>query len=281
MNHSKVDVDKTVAPLATHLRKLQQTLHASLPCKYEDTTHDFSLEELAISKYQCGRRPATHMPSNVLVWADCRMEGLYTSRLLRRILLARFELLCTSLELLEDVEYAFGACKAICIAAEHFNSDTSKAFGGKEARLTVADFADILVETHSRRISSQLCSTLRADIVVREARFELGFARAFLGILATHTSFLPRAPKSTSYVSSEMFSIVGEPTPTWYDCLVPGAQCEALRSAAHDLSAALWRRVGVALVTNLQHRRDARDLAEKLRAITATEGRLSLYSTQM
>ena len=283
MNHSKVDVDATVLPLfSTHLRKLHRTLHASLPCKYEDVACDVSLEELAksaINKCQGerGLTAPTFMTSNVLVRKNCRTERLYKLRLLRRILLARFELLCTSLELLEDVGYAFDACKAICVAAEQFNTDALKAFGSGEACLTVADFADVLVETHSRRISDQLCSTLRADVALREARFELGFVRAFLGILATHTSLLPGAPKSTSYVSEEMFTILTGPTstPTWYDCLVPGAQCEALRTAAHDLSVALWRRVGVALVTKLQHRGEARDLAGKLRTITATEGRLS------
>ena len=278
MNHHVINA--AVAPLfATHLRKLHHTLHASLPCKYEETIRDIPLDELAKSaiterQSQREQRRTTFILRNALMRNDCRTDELYTSRLLRQIVLTQFELLCTSLELLEDVEYAFGACKAICVAADQFNSDVAKAFGGRVARLTVADFATVVVETHSRRISRQLCSSsLRADVALREARFELGFVRAFLGILATYTSFFPRAP-STSYVSDEMFLIAKEQTPTWYDCLIPGAQCEALRVAAHDVVNALWGRVSSCLVTKLQHRRDLTDLAEKLRVIMKTEGTL-------
>ena len=211
---------------------------------------------------------------------------LHAVYLLKRIIMARFQLLCVSAELENDVEYAFTEFRTMCEAVEAYNCSLipklnklseihhSASIACRPFEIHPMEFADfmkVVVFCHSERIASRLLPDVAAETVLQEAKFEAAFARALVGIFATYTNLLNECcPKSTAvYVTEGMFSLSNS---SWLDCLIPGAESEGLRQTAQLLVADVWRCVSTALRTRNQPLLLCEGLIAQLHRITKLEG---------
>ena len=190
-------------------------------------------------------------------------KQLFSLQLLKKIILTRFELLCVSAELQDDVEYAFGECRCLCEHIVQFNAEMesqSQKSSHHSKYLQFADFADVAISTQTRLLLKSITSHPSVKTIISLAKFEHHFITALAAIFATYTSlFLPSIGSQklkTVYVSEEMFSMAQNPSSTstlsWLDCLIPGAQSEVLRLTVREMLARLWGRVALHLVAALQ-----------------------------
>ena len=184
----------------------------------------------------------------------------YSILLLRKLILARFELLCACTELIHDVKYSYREIKDTLLALEAFNHHTSSKTSHKSGttfhrcarkpghRIELADLVDIFISTHTKWLCTTImCSDAPSGKILHLAQFESNFVRAFLGLLGTFTSLL--SGKRREYVSSEMFGMCSDHDNIgWSDCLIPGAQSEILRRLYHSVSLRLWSKVAEGLV---------------------------------
>ena len=221
---------------------------------------------------------------------------MYAIHLLRRVILAQFQLLCISEEVEKDIPYAYGEWRAICEAAESFNqqfaySQKSKCacqcsllsnglkvcLCGMDAdrlQLKFVDFAGSILITHSKRVIAQLLHDPNPKTVFQVVKFESSFIRALLGIFETYTTFFRE--HRMAYVSEEAFSLVEEGSQaTWLDCLIPGAQSEVLRRSEQMLVAQLWNRVAAGVVASLQpmHSQSVDAFSAKLMSLAQQESK--------
>lgn len=209
---------------------------------------------------------------------------LHAVYLLKRIIMARFQLLCVSAELENDAEYAFTEFRTMCEAVEAYNSTLVPKLNKLSEThhlacrtceihpLEFADFLEVVVSCHSKRIASRLLPNIAAETVLQEAKFEATFARALVGIFATYTNFLNECClKSTAvYVTEGMFSLSN---PSWLDCLIPGAESEGLRLTSQLLVADVWRCVSTALVATNQPLLLCEGVIARLHQMTKLEGK--------
>ena len=209
---------------------------------------DFIGEVLAPSSTQKGRGKLPPSGSS----------RLFSIQLLKKIVLTQFELLCVSLELQTDVEYAFAECRSLCEHVSRLNAMLSSAASlrSKCACLKFAEFADIVVSTQTQLIIDAFLQEPSLETIVKWAKFEHGFVHALSGIFATFTSLLQPSHRpqklKTVFVSEEMFSMAQTANLTWLDCLIPGAQSETLRFTTRELITKLWGRVASHMVASLQ-----------------------------
>ena len=216
---------------------------------------------------------------------------LYAVILLRRIIIARFQLLCVSAELENDIEYAFSELKSMCIGVEAFYSHlipkmkqfSNTCYNSRSCEvcaLEFADLAEVVVSTHARRIASHLLCITTAATALQEAKFEAAFVRALVGMVGTYTSLLNGCclKPTIVYVSESMFSLSGGSPISWLDCLIPGAQSEDLRLTAQLLLADVWRAVSTTLVASNQPVLSWEGLSAQLRHIIKQEGKVSAVS---
>lgn len=197
----------------------------------------------------------------------------YSVQLLRRLILARFELLCVSTELIYDVRYSYTEIRDILLVLEAFNhhclgttvtlssqgsEDTSRPtfrYLSKERQhghvLELSNLIDAYINTHTKWLYSNLSGTPSSKNILHLAQFESSFTRALLGLLATYTSLLTR--KRKEYVSEEMFSMcLSQESISWSDCLIPGAQSEIVWRTYHNVSRRLWSKVAEGLLARAQ-----------------------------
>ena len=178
-----------------------------------------------------------------------RWDLLYCAHLVRSIILSQLRLLCLSRELEYDIEYAFGECKALFTAAENFNRHVAAqlACGISSLWLNSSSFIKIVLDCRIQKVTDKMLQNPNAMTVLGTIKFETGFLRAVVGSLATHTStFHPQG--GVVYVSEEAFSLA-EAEMSWLDCLIPGAQSEALKKSTQWMEAQLWRAVAAKLVS--------------------------------
>lgn len=213
---------------------------------------------------------------------------LHAVYLLKRIIMARFQLLCVSAELENDVEYAFTEFRTICEAVETYNCTVipklnklhhSASIGCRTFEIHPMEFADftkVVAFCHSERIASRLLPNVAAETVLQEAKFEAAFARALVGIFSTYTNLLNECcPKSTAvYVTEGMFSLSNT---SWLNCLIPGGESEGLRLTAQLLVADVWRCVSTALEARNQPLLLSEGLIAQLHQITKLEGRMCVW----
>ena len=268
--------------LSQHLRQLQSC--DSYPSAVEDQSlgdilaDTESMVNLQLRGYERRRLE----PRGALLKHGGILHAVY---LLKRIIMARFQLLCVSAELENDVEYAFTEFRTMCEVVEAYNctltpklnklSEThhpaSVACRTSEIHpMEFADFMEVIVSCHSKRIASRLLPSVAAETVLQEAKFEAAFARALVGIFATYTNLLNECcPKSAAvYVTEGMFSLS---SPSWLDCLIPGAESEGLRLTSQLLVADVWRYVSTALVASNQPLLLSEGVIAQLHQITKRE----------
>ena len=206
---------------------------------------------------------------------------LYAVKLFKRIIIARFQLLCVSAELEKDIEYAFSAFKSMCIGVEALNTHLIPKINGcrncEVHTIKFPDLAEVVVSTHSQRIASHLLCVTTAETALQEAKFEAAFVRALVGMVATYTSLLNGCclKPTIVYVSESMFSLSGGSPLSWLDCLIPGAQTEDLRLTAQLLLADVWRAVSTALVASNQPVLSWDRLHSQLHHIAKQQGKVS------
>jgi hypothetical protein len=186
-------------------------------------------------------------------------KQLFSLQLLKKIILTRFELLCVSAELQDDVEYAFGECRCLCEQTVLFNAKmASRTRTSSHSKcLQFADFADVAISTQTRLLLNTITHHPSTEMIISLAKFQHNFISALAAIFATYTSLfqppLGSQKLKTIFVSEEMFSMAPKSsTLTWLDCLIPGAQSEVLRLTVREMLARLWGRVALHLVAVLQ-----------------------------
>lgn len=179
----------------------------------------------------------------------------FSLQLLKRIILTQFELLCVSVELQSDVEYAFSECCSLCEHISYCN-DKLAMINLHSKCLEFADFADVAISTQIQLILSIFLHEPSTEDIISAAKFEHGFISALSAIFATSTTLLQPSVGSqklkTVFVSEEMFSIVHTSNLSWLDCIIPGVQSEVLRLIVDELIARLWSGVASYLVAYLQ-----------------------------
>ncbi len=224
---------------------------------------------------------------------------LYLVRLLKKVILAQFQLLFLSKELREDVRYAFGVCCGLSAMVESFNRSVSSScsspatyhhyrlppsslffdkIGTCELELCFADISEVVLTLHAEQVATDILGlpAPRPESFLQLARFETSFLRAFLGVFATFTTLLGH--HKGAFVSEEAFSLAAEGGQvekiTWLDCLIPGAQSEVLKKTEHVLLAGLWNRVSLKLIADhfLSDSQRAADFVALLRRAAEHEG---------
>ncbi|MCG8622774.1 MAG: hypothetical protein MJE68_12360, partial [Proteobacteria bacterium] len=122
-------------------------------------------------------------------------KQLFSFQLLKKIILTRFELLCVSAELQDDVEYAFGECRCLCEYTVQFNAEMesqSQKSSHHSKCLQFADFSDVAISTQTRLLLKSIASHPSVKTIISLAKFEHHFISALAAIFATYTSlFLP------------------------------------------------------------------------------------------
>ena len=165
------------------------------------------------------------------------------------------ELLCLSVELQSDVEYAFSEFCSLCEHISHCN-DKFASISLHSKCLEFAHFSDVAISTQMQVIVSIFLHEPSIEGIISVAKFEHGFINALVAIFATFTTLLQPSVGSqklkTIFVSEEMFSIVHTSNLSWLDCLIPGVQSEVLRLIVEELIARLWSGVASYLVAHLQ-----------------------------
>ena len=222
------------------------------------------------SYYSCleGKPSLNDLSGEVFAASSAKGRGprllskqLFSLQLLKKIILTRFELLCVSAELQDDVEYAFGECRCLCEHTVQFNAEMTSRSRKSTLHskcLQFADFTDVAISTQTRLLSKIIIHHPSVKTIISLAKFEHNFISALVAIFATYTSlFLPSIGSQklkTVFVSEEMFSMAQNSSNTlsWLDCLIPGAQSEVLRLTVREMLARLWGRVALHLVAALQ-----------------------------
>lgn len=196
---------------------------------------------------------------------------LYVLLLLKKVIVSHVQLLCVSEELKRDVKYAFAVLRELCAEIEHFNDGVSEicsrpsthhhysslptslsfdVMGTCGLKLSFSDVSEVVLEVHSEKMASDILKAPLPERLLQQTRFEARFLRAFLGTFATYSSLLGH--HRAAFVSDEAFSLVEDDhqTATWLDCLIPGAQSDALKRTEHLLLADLWSRVSSKLTAH-------------------------------
>ena len=115
-----------------------------------------------VSRPARGFRTRKALPSCVLNSAS---SLTYHLRLLRRLLLARFELLCSSEEAFGDPEFSRDELRRLCEATELYHSRLRRVAHLSSLLITLADFTEVAVSSLSRRVAADLLVALQRDHV--------------------------------------------------------------------------------------------------------------------
>lgn len=194
----------------------------------------------------------------------------YVALLLKKVVLVSFEVLCASLEIVQEVEYSYSELKDILLSVEHFNKNSDNAQLQVRAlylstkrtacwRIELSSLIEAYLKSRIHFLASALSNkpSLEIENILHLVQFEQSFSRALLAMIATFTSLLNVTDRETQkkrqFVSAEVFSMHSVPGGvTWSDCLIPGAQSETLRTASMDISSILWSRVADVLLSRAQ-----------------------------
>ena len=242
-----------VGKLAEHLRYL----HSSTKKATDGGGYDRDKSYHCILEGKTGLDALVGEVCTLLEGRGNKPPQLFSIQLLKKIILTRFELLCVSLELQNDVEYAFAECHSLCEHTSRLNTAlVYMSLQAKCAYVKFSDFAEIVLSTQTHLTVDAFLHEPSINTVVSWAKFEHGFLSALCGIFATFTSLLqPRIGQQklkTVFVSEEMFSMAQTANLSWLDCLIPGAQSETLRLTTKELIAKLWGEVASHLVATIQ-----------------------------
>ena len=253
MSSKHLSIFRLRSRLTKQLRDLLDCNNNERPLNYHDSVKDVSNVTEILVKHLTLQKVGGEFAKNGA------SESIYCLEVLKRIILAQFELLCVSVELENDVEGAFSECKKICQLTDHLSqwcSSYDQYDPLSTCTLEFPDFAETLIRSRSKLISQTLLRHPNKRTILHLAKFESVFIRALLGIFATYTSLLkPRGfkHKKMMYVSEDMFSLAqAHETLTWLDCLIPGAQSEGLRLAWKQLGGEVWGAVSQCVLEHVQ-----------------------------
>ena len=244
--------------LATYLRHLLLQLPRELdegPLSYRDVIRPES-EEALLRQFLDSTLQSGH-------GRGVAMEREYVALLLSKVLLTSFELLCTSMELFQEVEYSYAEFEKILLSVEQLNSipvvDRSFPLPTKKTscqRIELSSLIEAYLKARVRFLTSALSNKPSIEFLLQVIELEHGFSRAFLAMTATYTSLLSITDKDRlrkrRFVSAKVFSMNSSPTVTWSDCLIPGAQSDTLRRACTEVFSTLWNRVAEVLIARAQ-----------------------------
>lgn len=245
-------VELSSSCLASLLRQLLSILKNRSPQTYDyrDTVKSESAAALGLDR----------LIASVFSKVGGVQDAVYSTFLLKRIILSRFRLLCGSSELIQDVIYSFEEFKNILLAMEMFNHHCLVTCPPRTRipgqTIEVLELINAYIESHVEWLSSTLTSKPLSENVLHLARFESNFSQALLGLIVNYTSLLNSSASDgglQKYVSEDMFSRCSSPDNiSWSDCLIPGAQSETLKKACKDNLNRLWGRVADSLAARAQ-----------------------------
>ena len=234
--------------LATYLRHLLLQLPPEQdegPLSYRDVIRPES-EEALLRQFLDSTLQSGH-------GRGVAMEREYVALLLSKVLLTSFELLCTSMELFQEVEYSYAEFEKILLSVEQLNSIPKKT---SCQRIELSSLIEAYLKARVRFLTSALSNKPSIEFLLQVIELEHGFSRAFLAMTATYTSLLSITDKDRlrkrHFVSAKVFSMNSSPTVTWSDCLIPGAQSDTLRRACTEVFSTLWNRVAEVLIARAQ-----------------------------
>ena len=208
---------------------------------YKDVITSVNLDELLATTFKRG--------------AVVSPQQSYCVLILKKLIITKFELLCTSLELINDVIYSYGEFKSILLTIDAFNQGCPQS--DSHLAIELPDLTDVYINSHARWLSSTLPNSLSLEKLLEVVKFESTFSRALLGLMATYTALIKTSSKDCvkrrEYVSEKVFSMnSSEEWAGWLDCLVPGAQSAVLRIACRDVQGRLWKRVAEIMVLTVE-----------------------------
>lgn len=239
----------------------------SLTSKQKTLTHREAVRQEGSASLQ-------HLIPSVFSGVSQNAEKQYTILLLRRLLMARFELLCISSELTEDVKYSYAKMKDILLSLEEFNShclgDTIERLvtatratrdfrpiskEGQQSRTVIelASLMDVYTDARARQLCSVIYDSPSSEKIISLACFEKNLARALLGLIATYTTLFAKGKVQTrqrKFVSEEMFDF--SESVSWSNCLIPGAQSEVLWRTYNEVLRRLWSSVAEHLIAKVR-----------------------------
>lgn len=211
--------------------------------------------------------------TSILEGGGVAHENTYSLLLVKKIILTSFELLCASLELVQEVKYSYDELKAILLIVERFNANWHQFNLGaasvcvKASHLSterracpaieLSSLINVYLKSRVDYLASSFSKKPSPETLLHLVQFERSFSLALLAMIATFTTLLNTtgrdAPKKRQFVSAEMFVMHSTPDNiTWLDCLLPGAQSETLRTAYADIFSRLWGRVADTLIARAQ-----------------------------
>ena len=197
-----------------------------------------------------------------------RYSSNYSALLARKTILKHLQLFLSSKELTEDISYAYGECKNICLAVNNFNINHSITkqqklqycrrslhyfSRRKDSTIKSLSFSNIVeacVETRARFVTQQLLNDCSVENTLQVAEFENSFIMAFVGMVATFTSTLTTEGKDSmkEVVSDDRLCFYSAPLSestnvSWKNYLVTGPRAASLRSLWKDTLCKLWSRI--------------------------------------
>ncbi len=185
------------------------------------------------------------------------LQQNYSILLLKKLILTKFELLCTSLELIKDVTYSYGEMRSILLGVDGFNRHCSAHSSNSGLTIEFAHLMDLYINSHAKWLSSILYKTTSLEKLLEVTQFESSFSRTLLSLIATCTSLFntgnQNRVKKKEYVSEELLSTHSlEENVSWSDFLIPGAQSGTLRVVCRDIFSRLWKEVAEKLVVRVE-----------------------------
>lgn len=192
----------------------------------------------------------------------------YSALLTRKTVLTHLQLLLSSTEVSENVNFAYEECKKNCMAVRNFNIKHSQMFkpqyhgrrslqflGAKKLLITnksdafkkilYGDIMDIFIKARSRIITETLIKDSSAESTLRLADFENSFIMAFTGIVATYTHTLD-AQNNKPFINSNdtiFSSSLEKSNATWKSMIITGHDAARLKPLWRSLYNKLWSKV--------------------------------------
>lgn len=186
------------------------------------------------------------------------LQHNYSILILRKLILTKFQLLCTSLELTQDVQFSYGEFKGILLRVEDFNRNCYAHSPDGSLAIELAHLTDLYLDSHTKWLSSTLYKKPSLDELLQVTQFEASFSRTLLSLIATFTSLLStdarnhKKKRRKQYVSEDVLSTQSSGVVGWSDYLIPGAQSDILRITCKDVFNKLWSKVAESLAVKIE-----------------------------
>ena len=223
------------------------TTHQSLLLVLNNNTIDYqahvgpSLEQFYDRIKIVTARTANGRTNKCLVGGQLR----YCVLTLRQLLITRFELLCSSVQLEDHVRYTFNElCSLLNLARDKVNKIIEDTYGSRDEIIQSNEVLDILLARRRRRIVCKLSNEL--SVIDKIARQESYLLRTVCAALLTLLPPPSWGNSVTSYILREGLDSVDDSD--WTNFLMPGINSQIFRDYVAITTTRFWKAVSQDLV---------------------------------